>query len=69
MNIMETEVTHEQFVDGLCDFVMCNFNNFEHRKKTGEKNWWFNHKYGKKGKRGMSWSPFIEACFIILGEK
>jgi len=67
---METESIHEQFIDELYDFIISNFNNFEHRKQKGEKNWWINNKYGQeRGKRGKSWSPFIEACFIILGEK
>lgn len=67
---MEIESIQEQFIDELYNFIISNFNDFEHRKKEGEKNWWFNNKYGaEKGKRGKSWSPFVEACFILLGEK
>lgn len=65
------ELSTITIVEGLFNFIKDNFDGFEHRKRKGEKNWWHNHKYykngQKQGKRGDSWSPFIQTWFMIEG--
>lgn len=69
------ELSTSTIVKTVFDFIKDNFDRFEHRKRNGEKNWWHNHKYGQEQeidekfilKRGDSWAPFVEACFIKEG--
>ncbi|MCG2737661.1 MAG: hypothetical protein L6282_14850 [Candidatus Methanoperedenaceae archaeon] len=64
-----------EIVKILFDFIKDHFDEFKHRyePRNGnqrEKWWWINHEYGKdRGERGRSWAPFVEACFVMEGEK
>lgn len=50
-------VTKELIADELFNFMKKYFNEFDMYKNGN--NWWF----------GKSWSPFVQACFLIWGEK
>lgn len=64
----DIKLTKEYIVETLYDFITKHFDDFKHFK--GKQNWWNNHEYpSKNGKSGNSWSPFIEAFFIIFGKE
>ncbi len=71
MNSEKLELSEKVIIEILFDFIKQHFNDFGHHYKKGEKSkWWHNHNYGKQiGKRGDSWAPFVQACFIKEGEK
>ncbi|UGV41480.1 hypothetical protein J7W08_04095 [Methanococcoides orientis] len=50
------KISEEDVADKLYDFIKEYFDDFGHKIGT---NWWFT----------PSWSPFVEACFLIWGEK
>lgn len=55
-----------EIVDILFNFIEDHFDKFKHRPDW----WWKNHEYGKdRGVSGESWAPFVEACFVMEGEK
>ncbi len=49
----------DDIINILFNYVKDNFDKFGHQ----EPDWWWNTDYGS------SWSPFVEACFILYGEK
>ncbi len=71
MNSEKLELSEKVITEILFDFIKQHYNDFGHHHKKREKSkWWHNHNYGKQiGKRGDSWAPFVEACFINEGEK
>lgn len=64
----QEQLSTKSIVEMLFNFIIDNFDSFEH--SPGRNGWWNNHNYGKeRGLNGDSWAPFVEACFVLEGEK
>lgn len=63
-----TELSTITIVEKLFNFIKDNFDTFGHHHIS--RGWWIDHRYGQtRNDRGNSWAPFIEAFFVIEGEK
>jgi hypothetical protein len=55
-------ITEKEIIETLFSFIKDHFDDFNHQPRGNDK-WWLSTQYGH------SWAPFVEACFILEGEK
>lgn len=62
MNSEKTGLSEKEIIETLFNFIKQHFDELGHRP-DGNTKWWHHTRYGG------SWAPFVEACFIIEGER